>query len=86
MKSLQKDASQAGKIKNELVRIYRDLERWGIENGVSSPESVGKRTRKSLNPNGLAGLTAIRTRERAMETVAGLLVDELGWLVPLAKK
>ncbi|GAA5967169.1 hypothetical protein JCM3765_001551 [Sporobolomyces pararoseus] len=86
MKSLQKDASQAGKIKNELGRIYRELERWGIENGVSSPESVGKRTRKNLNPNGLAGLTAMRTRERAMETVAGLLVDELGWLVPLAKK
>jgi len=60
-----------------------------MENGVSTSsggESNGKRARKSLNPNGLAGLMALRTRDRAMETVAGLLVDELGWLVPLAKK
>lgn len=88
-KSLQKDASQAGKIKNELGRVWRDLERWGIENGVTTASSSiggGKKPRKGLNPNGVAKLTAMRTRERAMETVAGVLVDELGWLVPLAKK
>ncbi|GAA5912639.1 rRNA-processing protein LAS1 [Sporobolomyces salmoneus] len=87
LKSLLKDASQSGRIKNELLRVYRDLERWGTENGFTQSQAAGgKVTRKSLNPNGLAGLVAQRTRERAMETVAGVLVDDLGWLVPLAKK
>ncbi|GAA5939831.1 rRNA-processing protein LAS1 [Sporobolomyces koalae] len=81
-KSLQKDASQAGKVKNELGRVWRDLERWGIDNGISPSTS----SRKSLNPNGLARVTATRTRERAIETVAAILVDEPGWLIPLAKK
>ncbi|GAA6018955.1 hypothetical protein JCM11491_005692 [Sporobolomyces phaffii] len=88
-KALQKDASQAGRVKNELGRVWRDLERWAVENGASVGPLAGaggKKPRKSVNPNGAARVTAMRTRERAMETVARVLVDEPGWLVPLAKK
>jgi len=85
-KSLQKDASQSGRIKNELGRVWRDLERWGIENGLSTTSPIRRRGGKEVNPNGLGKWTAMKARERAMELVAGLLVDEPGWLVPLAKK
>ena len=46
----------------------------------------GGRRRKEVNPNGLGKKTARETRERGMEVVAGVLVDNPGWLVPLAKK
>ncbi|GAA5820654.1 hypothetical protein JCM10212_004320 [Sporobolomyces blumeae] len=92
LKSLHKDASQAGKIKNELgARVWRELERWAVENGISTAatSAVTGHKRKSMgNAQGKAFQAALksRVRERAIEAVVGVLVDQPGWLVPLAKK
>ena len=68
--------------------MWREFEKWGIENGASTNlgGGGGGRRRKEVNPNGLGKKTARETRERGMEVVAGVLVDNPGWLVPLAKK
>ncbi|GAA5843143.1 hypothetical protein JCM3766R1_005249 [Sporobolomyces carnicolor] len=87
-----KDRSQAGRVKNDLVKVYRDLERWTTENGVPSAAAAAV-TRPPPSSAGFAKrnlaegeATAANTREQVIEAIVRVLVDEPGWLVPLAKK
>ena len=74
LKSSTRDASLAGRLRADVQRCYRDVERWVAENSLGG----GPRGREG-------GVSAEKARERALEGVAEVLWSE-GGLVPLAKK
>ncbi|GAA5872576.1 hypothetical protein JCM1840_004841 [Sporobolomyces johnsonii] len=89
-KTLIKDASQAGRIKNELGRLYRDVGRWAAENGAGVAAGATTTTPAGKGRGGKSAASGGREvaamRERVMDAVVSVLVDEPGGLVPLAKK
>ncbi|GAA5848589.1 hypothetical protein JCM9279_002709 [Rhodotorula babjevae] len=74
LKSSTRDASLAGRLRADIHKCYRDVERWVAENSLGG----GPRSREG-------GVSADKARERALEGVAEVLWSE-GGLVPLAKK
>ncbi|BGP51858.1 rRNA-processing protein las1 [Rhodotorula kratochvilovae] len=70
LKSSTRDASLAGRLRADVQKCYRDVERWVAENALGG---------------GPRGAMAEKARERALEGVAEVLWTE-GGLVPLAKK
>ncbi|GAA5926662.1 hypothetical protein JCM1841_003197 [Sporobolomyces salmonicolor] len=89
-KTLLKDASQAGRIKNELWRLYRDLGRWAAEHGAGVGGAATTTAPPGKGRGGKPAASAEREvaamRERVMDAIVSVLVDEAGGLVPLAKK
>ncbi|KPV73248.1 uncharacterized protein RHOBADRAFT_55020 [Rhodotorula graminis WP1] len=74
LKSSTRDASLAGRLRADIHKCYRDIERWVAENSLGG------------GPRGREGaVSAEKARERALEGVAEVLWSE-GGLVPLAKK
>ncbi|GAA5834526.1 hypothetical protein JCM11251_007032 [Rhodosporidiobolus azoricus] len=71
LKSSLRDASLAPRLKNDLVKVYKEVERWVADNALGGKGGAGRER---------------EARERAMRGVVELLVDEAGGLVPLAKK
>ncbi|GAA6048588.1 hypothetical protein JCM3770_002043 [Rhodotorula araucariae] len=70
LKSSTRDASLVGRLRADVQKCYRDVERWVAENALGG---------------GPRGAMAEKARERALEGVAEVLWAE-GGLVPLAKK
>lgn len=70
-KQFTRDASLAGKLKADVVKTYKDVERWIADNSLGGGIRGGKKEDEA--------------RERALEAVAEILWEE-GGLVPLAKK
>ncbi|GAA5863546.1 hypothetical protein JCM8547_007281 [Rhodosporidiobolus lusitaniae] len=71
LKTSLKDASLAPRLKNDLLKVYKDIERWIADNALGGKGG---------------GVKEERARERALRGVVGALVDEEGGLVPVAKK
>lgn len=70
-KQITRDASIAGRLKADVQKAYKDVERWIVENSLGGGLRGGKKEEEA--------------RERALEAVAEVLWEE-GGLVPLAKK
>ena len=70
-KQFTRDASLAGKLKADVQKTYKDIERWIADNSLGGGIRGGKKEEEA--------------RERALEAVAEILWEE-GGLVPLAKK
>ncbi|GAA5868505.1 hypothetical protein JCM3774_005401 [Rhodotorula dairenensis] len=70
-KQFTRDASLAGKLKADVAKTYKDVERWIADNSLGGGIRGGKKEEEA--------------RERALEAVAEILWEE-GGLVPLAKK
>lgn len=70
-KQFTRDASLAGKLKADVQKTYKDIERWVADNSLGGGIRGGKKEEEA--------------RERALEAVADILWEE-GGLVPLAKK
>ncbi|POY75509.1 hypothetical protein BMF94_1411 [Rhodotorula taiwanensis] len=70
-KQITRDASLAGKLKADVQKAYKDIERWIVENSLGGGMRGGKKEEEA--------------RERALEAVAEVLWEE-GGLVPVAKK
>ncbi|GAA5985704.1 hypothetical protein JCM10908_007080 [Rhodotorula pacifica] len=70
-KQITRDASLAGKLKADVQKTYKEIERWIADNSLGGGIRGGKKEEEA--------------RERALEAVAEILWEE-GGLVPLAKK
>ncbi|GAA5916502.1 hypothetical protein JCM6882_001744, partial [Rhodosporidiobolus microsporus] len=71
LKTSLRDVSQAPRLKNDLLKVYKEVERWVADNALGG-KGGGGREREA--------------RERALRGVVELLVGEAGGMVPLAKK